>query len=216
MHLGEQILYGLGTSGGDLSQGLTLCFVDAGSGARLSYLLILLQGYSQSFCSMDIRCVPSCHEPIFASNASLFRRPRIISKVPVLHHYTIDFPFIAASFPLIPPTSSPFNQQLFLLLQRIYHTPRNLQRIRHNIRWRQRQPLRQANIRHAITLINLNPHQLLRLTRVLHIMARIVREDGSIAGGEVEGARVGASNEDGGACVPGVEVQPFFGVGVPV
>ncbi len=47
-------------------------------------------------------------------------------------------------------------------------------------------------------------------------MSAVVREDGRVTGTEVEGARVGTSDEDRGSRVPAVEVEPFFGIRVPV
>jgi hypothetical protein len=40
----------------------------------------------------------------------------------------------------------------------------------------------------------------------------VVREDGRVAGGEVEGAGGGVADEGGGAGGAGEEVEPFFGL----
>ena len=108
------------------------------------------------------------------------------------------------------------NKILLLLLQPLRKTKRHLQRPRHNIRRRQRQPLTQTDVRHPITLVYLNPRQIVRLRRVLNVVAAVIGKHARVAGLEVKGARVAVADEDGGSARAGVEVQPFLGVGVPV
>jgi len=105
---------------------------------------------------------------------------------------------------------------LLLLLQRLRKAQWHLQRPRHNIRRRQRQPLAQTNISHPITLIDLNPRKIVRLRSILDVVAAVIGEHGCVTGLEVEGAGVAVADEDGGAAGAGVEVEPFLGVGVPV
>ena len=127
--------------------------------------------------------------------------------------------YVYTRMPAITPTSLSLlrlNKILLLLLQCLRKAQRHLQRPGHNIRRRQRKPLTQANISHPITLINLNPRQIVRLRSILNVMAAVVGEHGCIAGLEVEGAGVAVADEDGGAAGAGVEVEPFLGVGVPV
>ena len=45
------------------------------------------------------------------------------------------------------------------------------------------------------------------------VFTAIIREDGGVAGGEVEGTGDGATKEDGCAGRAAVEVEPFFGLG---
>jgi hypothetical protein len=83
------------------------------------------------------------------------------------------------------------NDNLLLLPQPPRHLHGDLQRLRHNARRGQSQPLRQRDIHHPITLVNLDPLESLIRRGVLHVVAGVVREDGGVAGGEVEGAGCG-------------------------
>jgi hypothetical protein len=83
------------------------------------------------------------------------------------------------------------NDNLLLLPQPPRHLHGDLQRLRHTARRGQSQPLRQRDIHHPITLVNLDPLESLIRRGVLHVVAGVVREDGGVAGGEVEGAGCG-------------------------
>jgi hypothetical protein len=104
------------------------------------------------------------------------------------------------------------HNNLLLLLQTLHHTHRHFQHIRHNIRGSKRQPLRQANVRDTLTLVNLNERQILRRARILNIMATVIRKYGCVTGLEVECTTIRVSCEDGGARGAGVEIEPFFGL----
>lgn len=105
------------------------------------------------------------------------------------------------------------DNQLLLLTQPLRNLHRDLQRRRHDLRRRQRQPLRQRNVHHAVALVDFDPLQSLVGGRVFDIVPGVVREDGRVAGGEVEGAGGGVADEGGGASGAGQEVEPFFGLG---
>lgn len=128
------------------------------------------------------------------------------------------------------------NNQLLLLLEPLRNLKRDLQRLRHDPRRRQRQPLRQRDVNHAIAFVDFDPLQRLVRGRVLNVVARVIGEDGGVAGGEVEGAGGGlgfdglaergwvrgdgwmegwmvktyVSDESGCAGGAGEEVEPFF------
>ncbi len=91
--------------------------------------------------------------------------------------------------------------QLLLRLELLHHSRRNLQRAGHDVGRGQGEPLGEADVDHPIALVDLDPDQRLVARRVLHKVAGVVREDGRVAGGEVEGAGGGAADEDGGAGV---------------
>ena len=107
------------------------------------------------------------------------------------------------------------NQHLLPLLEILHHAQRQIEHLTHNITRRERQPLRQTNIRDPVRLIQLDPDEI-RRPRVLNIVAAVVREHRRVARLEVERARVAVADEDGRAGVASMEVQPFLGAGVPV
>lgn len=81
--------------------------------------------------------------------------------------------------PLFPPrnspstttlSSAPLQQNLPLRLQLLHHRQRNLQRIRDNLRRRERQPLRQADIGNAIALVEFDPAQFGGVGRVFNVV----------------------------------------------
>lgn len=153
---------------------------------------------------------------------------KILSTIPNVHyisHFFISFHFLSS-----PPSPSanmtsknsqhplsqcsdnidiPLNQDLLSLIQLPNNILRHSQRISSNIDRRKCQPLRNTNINYSITLIELHPMQVLCLRCVFNIMPCIVGEDGGIARGEIKGARVARSDEDGCAGVARLEVQPF-------
>ncbi len=63
------------------------------------------------------------------------------------------------------------NQHLFLLLQLLGDTERDLENLRHEFRRRQSKPLRQGDVRHVIRLVNLYPDEVFSVRRILDIMA---------------------------------------------
>lgn len=83
------------------------------------------------------------------------------------------------------------DNQLLLLPQPPCNIHRNLQRRRHNFRRRQRQPLRQRDVHDAVGLVDFDPLQSFVEGGVFDVMACVVREDGGVAGGKVEGAGCG-------------------------
>tara|TARA_R110002060_G_scaffold26924_1_gene36550 strand:+ start:1341 stop:1703 length:363 start_codon:yes stop_codon:yes gene_type:complete len=105
---------------------------------------------------------------------------------------------------------------LLLVLQLIHHTSRDFQRVRNDIRRCKCQPLRERDIRHTIRLVDLNPNQRLILGGVLNVVAAVVWKYGCVTRAEIEGAGIGTTNEDGRASGTSVEVEPFFGIGVPM
>jgi len=133
--------------------------------------------------------------------------------VPVLHQHRLH---------ISPPPSKPIDPQgkpnplsdyqLLLLPQPPRNLHRDLQRRRHDLRRRQRQPLRQRDVHHAVALVDFDPLQSLVGGRVLDVVPGVVREHGRVAGGEVEGAGGGVADEGGGAGGAGEEVEPFFGL----
>jgi hypothetical protein len=63
------------------------------------------------------------------------------------------------------------HNNLLLLLQPQHHIHRNLEHTRHNIRRRERKPLRERDIRHALGLVDLDEREILRRGCVFNIMA---------------------------------------------
>lgn len=63
------------------------------------------------------------------------------------------------------------NQYLFLLLQLLGDTERDLENLRHQLRGRQSKPLRQGDVRHSVRLVNLHPDEVFSVRRILNIMA---------------------------------------------
>jgi hypothetical protein len=63
------------------------------------------------------------------------------------------------------------HNDLFLLLQPQHHIHRNLEHTRHNIRRRERKPLRERDIRHALRLVDLDEREVLRRRCVFDVMA---------------------------------------------
>jgi hypothetical protein len=108
------------------------------------------------------------------------------------------------------------HNNLLLLLQSLHHTHRHLQHIRHNIRRRERQPLRQAHVRDALTLVDFNKREILCRACVLNVMPAVIGKHSRVTGFEVKCAAVGVTREDGGARGAGVEVEPFFRLHVHV
>jgi hypothetical protein len=102
------------------------------------------------------------------------------------------------------------HNNLLLLLQSLHNTNWNLEHVRHDIRGRERKPLRQTNICHALTLVNFDEGQVLRRGCVLNVMPRVVGKHSGVPGLEVEGTAVGVAGEDGGARGARVEVEPFL------
>jgi hypothetical protein len=68
------------------------------------------------------------------------------------------------------------HNDLLLLLQSQYNIHRNLQHIRHDIRRRERKPLSQRYIGHALGFIDLNEREVLCLGCVFNVMAWILLE----------------------------------------
>jgi hypothetical protein len=67
------------------------------------------------------------------------------------------------------------HKHLLLLLQSLHNIHRNLQHTRHDFRRRQRQPLRQRDIRHTLRLVDLNEGQVLRGGGVFDVVACATR-----------------------------------------
>jgi hypothetical protein len=69
--------------------------------------------------------------------------------------------FLASRFSLLPPfpRSADFssNQDLLLLLQPLRHTQRNIQRLGHDVRRREREPLRQRDVGYAVGFVDFDP-----------------------------------------------------------
>jgi hypothetical protein len=108
------------------------------------------------------------------------------------------------------------HNNLLLLLQPLHYTYRHFQHVRHNIRRRERQPLRQTHIRDALALIDFNKREILRRARILNIMPAVIGKHSRVTGFEIECAAVGVAREDGGARGAGVEIEPFFGLHIHV
>jgi hypothetical protein len=74
------------------------------------------------------------------------------------------------------------HNNLLLLLQSQHDIHRNLKHIRHDIRRRERKPLSQRYISHALGFVYLNEREILRLRCVFNVMACILLEQsGKIA-----------------------------------
>jgi hypothetical protein len=97
-----------------------------------------------------------------------------------------------------PPSTQSLSlsdDQLLLLPQPLRNLKRNLQRLGHDPRRRESQPLRERNVYDAIALVDFDPLQRFVGGRVLDVVAGVVGEDGGVAGGEVEGAGCGLCEE---------------------
>ena len=70
----------------------------------------------------------------------------------------------------------------------------------------------ERDIGDTVTLVDFNPDQGLGVGSVLDVVTAVVRENGSVTSAEIKGARLGSSEEDGGAGLALVEVEPFFGL----
>lgn len=70
--------------------------------------------------------------------------------------------------------------------------------------------MRQADVRHALALVQLDPNKVLVLRRIFDIMATDVRENSRVAGGETERSRNGSAEEDCRANLAAVDVEPLF------
>lgn len=103
----------------------------------------------------------------------------------------------------------PLDQKLLLLLEIIHNADRDLERAGNDIRRRESQPLSETDVSHPVRLVDLDPDQV-RGPRVSDVVARVVWEDSGVAGREVECARCGSADENGGLGVTLVEVEPFF------
>lgn len=104
------------------------------------------------------------------------------------------------------------DENLLLLLERLDELDGHLQRLGGHLRGSQGQPLSEGDVGDAVRLVDLDPDEILRLGGVLDVVARIVGEDGRIAGVEVKGARVAVASEDSGPGLAGVEVEPLLGL----
>ena len=86
--------------------------------------------------------------------------------------------------------------QHFLLPAPPRRLDRNFERLRHSTSRRQRQPLRQRDSYHSMTLVNLDPLQYSIQRGVLYVAASALQKDGGVARGEVEGAGRGLLEEE--------------------
>lgn len=118
------------------------------------------------------------------------------------------------------------NQQLLLLYQPLCNTKRDLKRVSNNISRREREPLRQRDVLDAVTLVDLDPHQVLRVGRVLDVVAcqhntqfsvshlSIYLGNSRLAGGERGGgwsaARASGSQWETRNPRPGIEIPPTY------
>lgn len=62
-------------------------------------------------------------------------------------------------------------ENLLLFLQLLHHRERNVERVRHDVRWSEGEPLRQADIGDPVALVEFNPDQLFGFGRILDVMA---------------------------------------------
>lgn len=106
---------------------------------------------------------------------------------------------------------TPDNRLLFLL-NLLDNLDVYLQDIGHGVSRGKGEPLRQRDIGYAVALVEFEINHLLCVRCVLDIVTTVIGEDSSVTSGEVEGAGFGVTNENSGAGVSLVEVQPFLGL----
>lgn len=70
--------------------------------------------------------------------------------------------------------------------------------------------MRERYVGHAFSTVDIDPDEVLGGRGVQDVMAAVIRENSSIASGEVDGASVANADEDCGLGGAGVEVEPFF------
>jgi hypothetical protein len=76
----------------------------------------------------------------------------------------------------IAPALSVFDQILLLLHEVLSDLERDLERVRDDVGRREREPLRQRDVLHAVALVYLNPDELFGIGCVLDIMACVGRD----------------------------------------
>ena len=62
-------------------------------------------------------------------------------------------------------------KNLLLFLQLLDHRERNVERVRHDVRWSEGEPLRQADIGDPVALVEFDPDQLFGFGRIFNVMA---------------------------------------------